>query len=31
MITARGITRNQKGEAVQDMTGRMLAWARPPA
>ena len=29
MITVRSITRNQKGEAVQDMTTRMLVWRRP--
>ena len=29
MITVRSITRNQKGEAVQDMTTRMLVWRKP--
>jgi acyl dehydratase len=29
MITLRSRTRNQKGEVVQDMTSRMLAWRRP--
>ena len=29
MITVRSITRNQNGEAVQDMTTRMLVWVRP--
>ena len=29
MITVRSVTRNQNGEAVQDMTSRMLVWARP--
>lgn len=29
MITVRSITRNQKGEAVQDMTTRMLVWKKP--
>ncbi|HEY0266918.1 MAG TPA: MaoC family dehydratase [Rhizomicrobium sp.] len=29
MITVRSITRNQKGEAVQDMTTKMLVWVRP--
>jgi acyl dehydratase len=29
MITVRSITRNQNGEAVQDMTTRMLVWRRP--
>jgi len=29
MITVRSITRNQKGEAVQDMTTKMLVWRRP--
>ena len=28
MITLRSRTRNQKGEVVQDMTSRMLAWRR---
>ena len=31
MITVRSITRNQNGEAVQDMTSRMLVWVRPAA
>ena len=29
MITVHSITRNQTGEAVQDMTTRMLVWRRP--
>ncbi len=29
MITVRSITRNQNGEAVQDMTTKMLVWRRP--
>ena len=29
MITVRSITRNQRGEAVQDMTTKMLVWRRP--
>jgi acyl dehydratase len=29
MITVRSITRNQNGEAVQDMTSRMLVWRKP--
>ena len=29
MITVRSITRNQNGEAVQDMTTRMLVWRKP--
>ena len=29
MITVHSITRNQKGEAVQDMTSKMLVWRRP--
>ena len=29
MITVRSITKNQNGEAVQDMTTRMLVWRRP--
>lgn len=31
MVTVRSLTRNQKGEIVQDMTSRMLAWRRPHA
>jgi acyl dehydratase len=29
MIKVHSITRNQKGEAVQDMTTKMLVWRRP--
>src|SRR5471032_1953230 len=29
MITVRSITRNQNGEAVQDMTTKMLVWRKP--
>jgi acyl dehydratase len=29
MIKVHSITRNQKGEAVQDMTTRMLVWKKP--
>lgn len=29
MITVRSITKNQNGEAVQDMTSRMLVWRKP--
>jgi acyl dehydratase len=29
MITVRSVTRNQKGEVLQDMTTKMLVWARP--
>jgi acyl dehydratase len=29
LITVHSITRNQKGEVVQDMTTRMLVWRRP--
>ena len=29
MITVRSITKNQSGEAVQEMTSRMLVWRRP--
>ncbi|MDB5740603.1 MAG: MaoC family dehydratase [Alphaproteobacteria bacterium] len=29
MITVRSITRNQKREAVQDMTTKMLVWRKP--
>lgn len=31
MVTVCSLTRNQKGEIVQDMTSRMLAWRRPHA
>ena len=30
MITVKSTTRNQKGEAVQILTSRMLVWRRPP-
>ncbi len=29
LITVHSLTRNQKGEVVQDMTTRMLVWRRP--
>ena len=29
MITVHSLTKNQKGEVVQDMTTRMLVWKRP--
>ena len=31
LITAHCVTTNQKGEVVQDMTCKIMAWARPPA
>ena len=31
MITVRSITKNQKGEVLQDMTTKMLVWKRPAA
>jgi len=29
MITVHSLTKNQKGEVVQDMTTKMLVWRRP--